>query len=98
MNSSLLCQDRHRFSVVGFNPAMAVTQCICGERLDGSDEELFELFRAHLAAVHPDFPITEDAVRQSIEGWAHGDRWDGSRADVDAPIVVKPLGVDTLDD
>src|SRR5437588_3701687 len=77
---------------------MAALLCICGERLQGTDDELFGVLRRHSDEKHADLPLTDDDLRLVLEHWSSGDRWDGARRDVIGPIEVKPLGVDTLDD
>jgi GNAT superfamily N-acetyltransferase len=77
---------------------VSVLLCICGERLEGSDDELFGLLRAHSDAAHADLPLSDDDIREALGYWSAGDRWDGGRRDVTGPIEIKPLGADTLDD
>jgi GNAT superfamily N-acetyltransferase len=77
---------------------MAVARCICGERLEGSDDELFGLFRSHVDQRHREYEISDDDLRVVLQGWSVGERWDGRRRAVEGPVAVRELGPDTVDD
>ena len=77
---------------------MTVLLCICGERLEGSDDDLFGLLRRHSDEKHADFQLTDETLRKILDGWSQGERWDGRRRDVTGSVEVKPLVTETLDD
>jgi GNAT superfamily N-acetyltransferase len=77
---------------------MRVILCVCGERLDSSDDELFGVIRAHVDVVHPDWNIPDDRLRTALEDWSGNEPWDGARREVSGSVEVKPLSIDTLDD
>ena len=78
---------------------MAVLFCICGERIEGAnDDALLERFGAHVRETHPEFQVTDEIVQKVFGRWAGNERWDGERREVAGPVEVKPLGVETLDD
>ena len=77
---------------------MRVIQCICGEHLESTDDDVFGVLRAHIDSTHPDFDITSENLRETLDAWSGNEPWDGERRPVAGPIEVKPLSIDTLED
>ena len=78
---------------------MRVILCICGERLEGSDDaELFEVFAEHTRTAHADLGLNDEIIRTAYDQWVGNEPWDGERRTVAGTVEVKPLGVETLDD
>jgi GNAT superfamily N-acetyltransferase len=71
---------------------MPMLQCLCGERLEGADDEaLFGLLRAHADAKHADFPLPDARIRELLATRARMTPWTGQREPLGGPVSVRAL-------
>jgi ribosomal protein S18 acetylase RimI-like enzyme len=71
---------------------MPILQCLCGERLDGADDDaLFALLRAHADARHADFPLSDSRIRDLLAARARMTPWNGQREPLAGPVSVRAL-------
>jgi ribosomal protein S18 acetylase RimI-like enzyme len=66
-----------------------VIHCPCGARIKSHDDAtLAETIRAHNAAAHPNFDLTDEQLERVLESALHSVPWDGERVDAGEVQVV----------
>ena len=78
---------------------MAVTNCVCGHRLDCVDDAaLFVAYRTHSNDAHADLGITDDDVNKMIAAAGRMTRWDGATKAVGDSVDIRALKPDLAED
>ncbi len=78
---------------------MPVINCPCGHRMEGADdEELFRAIRAHQDQAHATMGITDERIREALAIRSRMSPWEGQRTILEAPLEIRVLGPEHLDD